>query len=139
MHDQVILKQKPKDELITMNVFEFQAMERAREAEEAEKKAEEEKKNKEHAARLAEEAALNADTKPMRTEDIIVTPAILIEEGSGLIKRLVQIHANSAKDLESFLKERKNLPKHKIEALTNHLQDMLDSAGAEAADSKNEL
>ena len=73
-------------------------------------------------------------------EDIGLSPLGIIDEGLGVLKRLVETHDKSSKQLDNFLKDRKPLSNDNIESLGTHLKDMLDDlAESDSGDSKKQL
>ena len=73
-------------------------------------------------------------------EDVGLSPLGIIDEGLGVLKRLVETHDKSSKQLETFLRDRKELSSDNIENLGTHLKVMLDDlAESDSGDSKDLL
>ena len=106
-------------------MFEFQAEEKARLIQEAIQKVEEERKKKELELKISEETDRIEGAINKNNLDVVLSPLSIIDQGTNVIKKLVESIEDNSKNLESFLNGRKDIPKGKIESLGNHLKEII--------------
>lgn len=134
-HEDVTIRKKPKEELLTADLFEFQIEEKARLIQEAVQKAEEERKKKELEIKLLEEnERIEEALEGKNSLEVALSPLSIIDQGANVIKKLVDAIDDNSKTLEIFLSGRKDIPQDKIESLGNQLKEILENNEAKESE-----
>ncbi len=122
-------------------LFEFQTEEKIRNKEKAKREAEEERRRKEIEAKIKEEKDKieEALERKKQMEEGFISTLGLIEQGTNTIEQLVGEHDDNTKNLEAFLKGRKELPQDKIDTLGNHLMDIIENNELKGQDSDESI
>jgi len=137
----VTIRKKSKEELLTVNLFDFQVEEKARLIQEAVEKAEEERKKKELEIKLLEEIEQNERIEALEAKSglgVALSPLSIIDQGTNVIKKLVEAIDDNSKTLENFLNGRRDIPPDKIESLGNQLKEILENNEEKESEESND-
>ena len=135
------IRKKSKEELLTVNLFDFQVEEKARLIQEAVEKAEEERKKKELEIKLLEEIEQNERIEALEAKNslgVALSPLSIIDQGTNVIKKLVEAIDDNSKTLENFLNGRRDIPPDKIESLGNQLKEILENNEEKESEESND-
>lgn len=130
LYEEVIIKRRPKDNLFTTSMFDFEESEKVREIKEARRKEEE--------ATYMESMFRRREKKD---EGGPPSPLSIIDEEARFIKKMIESYDQGVKELDTFLNERKVVAKSELPPLRAQLKHILDTfrEGVDSESKKNVL
>ena len=126
--ENLTVRKKAKDNIKTISLFEFETEEKARMMEEAVARLEAEDRRRKRDVKLIEEAERIETVLESQTDlDRPKSPLSIIDEGTQLIKKMMETYDTNSKRLDMFLSQRREFADENITTLETQLKEVLEN------------